>query len=179
MIKQPNKALVFTLTFVLALVALALTNSYCFLVILCGGWILYDANTRLHKNWYWWLIATLLFSPLVLAIYLPQRNLKKGEKREGGYVWNLAKNFSLLWTITMLACTFIGLGNAAGTMSGMTNEYQMAGAGIGMMLGLGLMFGLWLAVLVVALVIGILLKKTTIEEGPTGALAFGGMEDAR
>ena len=172
MIKEINKPLTFTITFILALVALAVGNSYWFITVLCAGWLLCDSNVRHHKSWIGWVIATLILSPLVVAIYLPQRNLKAGEKREGGYAWNLSKNFCLLWTLTMIAIAFMGLGSAASSISGMTNDASIAGAGLGVALRLGLIFGLWFIVMITALIIGLLMKKSTIEEGPTGDLVL-------
>jgi hypothetical protein len=73
----------------------------------------------------------------------------------------------------MIALAFMGLGSIATSMSGMANnDAALAGAGIGAALGLGLLFGLWFIVIAAVLIIGLLLKKSTIEEGPTGDLAL-------
>jgi len=165
MIKNINKPVVFTIAFVLALIALALAGSYWFIVTLCAGWLVYDTNRRQQRGWYWWVILTLLFSPLAITFYIPKRQLLEGEKREGGYAWNWAKNFSLLWTLTMASVAFMSIGSVANSMSGITNDYELAGAGIGTAIGLGLIFGLWLCVIVIVLIVGLLLKKSTIEEG--------------
>lgn len=164
--KEISKPLTFTITLILAIITASIGNSYLFVVILCAGWLFYDARTRQDKNWLAWIIATLILSPLIIAVYLPQRKLRTKEKREGGYPWNLAKSFALLWTITLVSIACIGLGNVANTMPGMTNDFEIAGAGIGIALGLGLLFGLWLSIISPVLIIGLFLKKSTVEYGP-------------
>jgi hypothetical protein len=169
MIKNINKPMIFTISFVLALIALAFAGTYWFIVTLCAGWLIYDTNKRKIKGWYWWIILTLIFSPLIITFYLPKRPLLVDEKREGGYVWNWAKSFALLWTLTMASATFMSISSAANSISNMTNDYEIAGAGIGTAIGIGLIFGLWLFVTFSVLIIGFLLKKSIIEEGPSVA----------
>jgi hypothetical protein len=50
-----------------------------------------------------WAIGTFLLGVVVLPIYIAKRPLKANQIREGGFAWNVLKNFALTWTILMVA----------------------------------------------------------------------------
>ena len=72
-----------------------------------------------------------------------------------------------MWTITAFALTVIGLGE----VEEQTRSLGTAGE-VGVALGLGVIGFIWFAVATGALVLGLFLKTSVIEEGPTGALAL-------
>jgi formylglycine-generating enzyme required for sulfatase activity len=129
----------------------------------------FDSRKREYPG-IWWVLATVLFGPLVVPIYLAKRNLKAGEEREGGLAWNILKNFSLFWTITLVIAFVAGLVSATSDLHPQ-NDAETTGAGIGMFLAMILYFVLWFIPVAGALTVGFILKKSSIiEKGPTGAL---------
>lgn len=68
--------------------------------LLLAVWVLIDAAKR-SNNLVGWPVAVLLAWPLGLPCYLAKRNLFAGETRQGGTVWNIARNFALTWTLAM------------------------------------------------------------------------------
>jgi hypothetical protein len=146
---------------------------YLFVFVPLAIWMFMDAKRRRYDAGKWWALATALFGPVTAPIYFASRNLRKGETREGGWSWNLLKNFALFWTVTMATATVAGMVNVAGSADELSNDYQRAGAAVGTAIGLGLLFFLWFFPMVGALVVGMFLKKSSvIETGPTGALAL-------
>lgn len=135
-------------------------------------WVGSDAHNR-REGYVLHGLGAFVFAPIVVPIWLATRPLRAGETREGGKAWNILKNFSILWTLLMAVVGFaamMAVGKAAAEVG--TNEYAQAGAGIGMMLGMGMIGAMWFFPVLGALVLGLLLKKSTEHEvGPTGALA--------
>ena len=72
-----------------------------------------------------------------------------------------------MWTITVFVLTVTGLGE----VEEQTRSLGTAGE-VGVALGLGVIGFIWFAVAAGALVLGLFLKTSVIEEGPTGALAL-------
>ncbi|MBO8126439.1 MAG: hypothetical protein H0Z38_04280 [Firmicutes bacterium] len=141
------------------------------------AWTIWDVNKRKNSNW--WILAVLIFGVFALPVYLAKRNLKAGEVREGGTGWNITKNFAILWSIFMLFAFLSGLASLSQEMAYLQNEYDAAGHAVGATVGFGMLFFLWFVVVIVALVIGLFLKKNSIvEKGPTGALALSQMAAA-
>lgn len=141
------------------------------LSVLLAAWIAWDARNRM-ANWILWGIATLILWPIAIPLYLAQRPLKSGERREGGRAWNVLKNFALTWTLFMLVITpiaFVGAG--AEVASEAASDAEAAGAALGMGLGLVFAGGLWFFVMLGAVIVGFFLRKSDVEEGPTGRLA--------
>ena len=146
---------------------------YFVLYALCAIWVLVDARSR-RNNIIGWPLATFFLGPIFLPIYGARRHLKQGEIREGGTGWNIMKNFALLWTLTMFVAGIVGMVGAGEVVQQATSEAEQAGAAIGATLGVGMLIGLWFIGVLGALVLGLLLKKTTVvEKGPTGPLAGG------
>jgi len=143
---------------------------YLALYIGIAIWLFIDSKKRLFEQGKWWAIATAILGPVTAPIYLAIRPLKSTEKREGGRAWNILRNFALFWTITMFVAGIAGMTNASSVAAGASNEYEEAGAAIGMALGMGLLFFAWLVPMMGAVALGFFLKTSDIEQGPTGPL---------
>jgi hypothetical protein len=135
-------------------------------------WVLLDGLARrIGPNVAAWTLGTLVLGPIVLPIYLAKRPLKKGEVREGGTAWNVLKNFAILWTMLMAMAAFGAIKHIGQTVSSLDSDAARAGAGLGILLGMGFMAVVWFLPTCGAAVLGFLLKKNSIvETGPTGAL---------
>jgi len=144
---------------------------YLILSAVFALWVLVDARGRMN-NVLGWPIATFLLGPLMLPVYVAKRNLKGGEVREGGTAWNIMKNFALFWTVFMVVVGIQGIIGVSDIAQQSTTSAEQTGVAIGATLGLGMIFFLWLLVIIAALVLGLFLKKSTmVEKGPTGPLA--------
>lgn len=135
-------------------------------------WVLVDALSRkIGASAALWVLGTVILGPIILPIYLASRPLKQGEVREGGKAWNVLKNFAILWTIAMAIASIAALTRMANISTGLTSDAAKAGAGIGMLLGMGILGAVWFFPTMGAALLGFLLKKSTIvETGPTGPL---------
>jgi len=135
-------------------------------------WVLLDGLARrIGASVAAWTVGTLLLGPIVLPVYLTKRPLKKGEVREGGTAWNVLKNFAILWTVLMAIAGFGALMNMGQAVSSLDSDAARAGAGLGMLFGIGFLAVIWFLPTCGAAVLGFMLKKNSIvETGPTGAL---------
>ena len=147
-------------------------SGYIVINIVLAVWMLYDGYQRkVPKKWLYF-IGTLVLSWLVMPFYLAGRPLKAEEVREGGYAWNILKNFALIWTIVIFISGVAGLISAGQIAEQAQTQAEAAGAGLGIILGFFLLGALWFVPMVGALVLGFFLKNNAkIEEGPTGPLA--------
>ena len=65
-------------------------------------WVFFDARTRKNRS-LGWSFLTFISGPFIaLPLYFAYRNLKTGEVREGGTVWNIIRNYTLSWTVLMI-----------------------------------------------------------------------------
>jgi hypothetical protein len=136
-------------------------------------WVFFDARSRKMDLSLLWAIGTALLMIFVIPFYLATRPLKDGEVREGGTSWNVIKSFALFWTLLMFVAGVSGMMVASNFFNRTDSGAEQFGAAIGTAIGMGMIIGLWFAVMVCALVIGLFLKKSSIvEKGPTGALAL-------
>jgi hypothetical protein len=135
-------------------------------------WVLIDAtNRKMGSSVAVWVLGTLFLGPIILPIYIAKRPLKKGEVREGGTAWNVLKTFAILWTILMAIVSFSAMMKVGEVTSSLDSDAAKAGAGLGIMLGMGFMAAVWFLPTVGAAVLGFLMKKNSIvETGPTGPL---------
>jgi hypothetical protein len=137
-------------------------------------WVLVDSRRRLN-NPVGWTVGTLILGPVVLPVYFAKRHLKSRETREGGTAWNILRNFALFWTIAMAVAAIIGATAVSEQSATLHGDAEKAGFAIGTALGLGLIGALWFFPMVGAVVLGFLLKKSSVvEKGPTGPLSVEG-----
>lgn len=146
--------------------------SYFLLYGVFALWVLFDGlNRKMGGAAALWVLGTAVLGPIVLPGYLALRPLKQGEVREGGTPWNILKNFAILWTIVMAIASLAAVISMAKGTSDLTSDAARAGAGIGMVLGMGLLAAIWFLPTMGAALLGFLLKKNTVvENGPTGPL---------
>ena len=117
-----------------------------------------------------WAIGTFLLGVIVVPIYLAKRPLKANEVREGGFAWNVLKNFALTWTILIFAIGITAIGGAA-SQTNVNSDAEAAGAVIGMGISVVIFAIVWFFPMVGALLLGYFLKNSAIvERGPTGPL---------
>lgn len=144
---------------------------YWFIAGLVAIWVLVNGYQRKNAAW-GWAIGTFLVLPIFLPLYLAKRNLKEGEVREGGTGWNFLRYFAIVWTVLMLYNGITGVLLVSGEGANITDEAEAIGFVFGVTLGLGMLAALWFFVTLGALVLGLILKKSSVvERGPTGALA--------
>lgn len=129
--------------------------------LILAFWISNDAKSRMN-NQIWWPAATVCLGLFVLPLYFAKRNLKKGETRVGGTIWNVARYFCFIWTIAMY---FLGAAELLGfTATPPKNLMESYGSAM-------FTFSIWFIALLPALFIGFFFKKSGVkEEGPTGPL---------
>ena len=139
-------------------------------------WVFFDAHKRRRHTLgqaAGWALGTLVLWLFVVPLYFAQRHLRAGETREGGDGWNYLKTLALLWTIVMLAVGAHYILAASEVASNAHTSAGQAGAAIGATLGIGLLAAVWFFPVLGALLLGLVLKKTSIvEKGPTGPLAL-------
>jgi hypothetical protein len=116
--------------------------------IAAAAWVFIDARRRMGARW--WPIAVLAGGPAGLAAYFALRPLREGESREGGLAWQVVSMFVVCWTALLAVAGLWNLAIAFITWSA---------------LGIA-----WLVGALPALVIGLALKRSTVEHGPTGML---------
>lgn len=112
------------------------------------------------------------------SFYFAKRPLRVGEVRDGGTTWNVLKNFAFFWTILVAVAAIWGMADVSKYSSTLQSETETAGATIGTALGLGMIRALWFFPFIGAVVLGLILKKSSIvEKGPTGSLATTSVQD--
>ncbi len=144
---------------------------YLIVDTLLAIWVFFDATKR-KNHIIGWPLVTVILGPIALPVYLAKRHLKEGEIREGGTAWNVLKNFVLFWTLTLAVFAFADFVSVANFTLQSTNGADQFGAIIGVALSLVVTGFIWFIVSIAALVLGLILKKSSIvEKGPTGPLA--------
>lgn len=145
---------------------------YWLVDIILAVWVFSDARQRRVASPGAWAAGVFFLMIVFLPLHVAKRPLKAGEVREGGTAWNFIKVFVIIWTVLMAGAGFSGLVAAGNTVSNADPGAAQAGAAVGTVLGLGLLMVLWFMIAVGALVLGLLMKKSSIvEKGPTGPLA--------
>lgn len=146
-------------------------GGYFILYAMFAIWVYFNAAKRKYSPGLW-AVGTLILGPIVLPVYFAKRPLVMGETREGGVAWNVLKNFVLFWTLTMLFAGIAGCAGASHVAQNASTDVEKVGAGLGMTLMAGIMFGAWIVPAVSAAVLGFFLKQSNVvEKGPTGPLA--------
>jgi len=146
---------------------------YFILFGLLALWVGFDASRRNlgAAKAVLWALGTLVLGVIVVPVYLAKRPLKANQVREGGFAWNVLKNFALTWTILMVAISISAIGAAVGGTN-VTSDAEAAGAAIGVSIVVVILAVVWFFPMVGAIVLGFFLKNSAIvERGPTGSLA--------
>ena len=120
---------------------------YLLWVAVSAGWLFVDARSRRASRWW---AAAALAGPLGLAAYWARRPLFAEESREGGDAWQFLSMFVVFWT------GLIALAAAWNVALPFVDMPTLAVA--------------WACIAVPALVVGMALKRSTTEHGPTGVL---------
>lgn len=138
---------------------------YWILGIVAAVYVGWDAHRRGNNPWGWAIVAV-PFWPLSLPIYRAERFLLAGEKRIGGTAWVAIKGFVVIWQVLCLVWLISYYANVGKIET--NSEYGAAGVALGSILGTGFIVGIWVAVTLIAFVVGMFVKEDTVEEGPTG-----------
>lgn len=131
-------------------------------------WVIADARAR-RANFWGWGFGTLLLSLLVLPAYFACRPLKSGEVRSGGRGWNYLKNLSVVWTLVMLVAALTGVVNTSRYIASLSSHQGSATAGA--MVGFGMLGAIWFFPVLGALILGLLIKQSSVETGPVASQA--------
>jgi hypothetical protein len=131
-----------------------------------AAWVTTDSIKRGKLAWGYAISSLFLLWWISLPFYFASRKLLPGESREGGFGWNVCKNFLLFWSFLLGYCMVVGIFRVSDHLSnrGSMSGAAEAGAAIGVGVGLGMFFCLWIGVAVPCLVIGLLIKKNTVVE---------------
>ena len=135
---------------------------YIVLTIILTIWIFFDAKKRKNKYVLWGL-ASLIIWPILIPFYIANRNLLPNETIEGGKVWIVCKFFILIWTIFIGTLFTIGIFNASASVD-TTNEAEVIGSSIGIFLGGGIYFIVWIGPVFITLLLGLILRKNITEK---------------
>jgi len=139
-------------------------------ILLHALWVLLDARRR-GNNPLGWAIGAAFLWPFVVPFYLAKRNLKAGETREGGVAWNVLRILALVWTVAMLAVGVSYAASVGKVASTAGTDPQKIGVAIGGTLGIAFLLGAWFLPVLAAVVVGLLVRKSSlVETGPTGPL---------
>lgn len=131
-----------------------------------------DAYKRKNK-WLLWSIGVIISWPLILPLYFSFRNLKEGEIREGGLIWNIIRNFLLVYStnIFIVILTLLILPQNLGYLSNEIFITEFAGFDITVSFIYYVIFIIWLIPSMLFLMIGSFFKDDySKKEGPTGNL---------
>ncbi len=131
-----------------------------------------DAYNRKNK-WILWSIGVLLSWPIILPLYFSLRNLKEGETREGGLIWNIIKNYILIYStnIFLVILLLLILPQNMGYLSTEIFITEIAGYNISLTFIYYIIFIIWLIPSLLFLLVGSFFKDRYLSiEGPTGKL---------
>ena len=140
---------------------------YYVLNIIFAVWVGIDSSDRKSNTWVW-SILTLFFGGLVIAVYIAVRPLKENESRKGGRAWNILKNFAIFWTAQIITVSLYLITGISNIISGSVSEIEFILLGFGGFVFLILFAVVLIVPVVIALTIGLLLRKKNIIETWSG-----------
>ncbi len=143
-----------------------------FLAIPIAILVAVDAYKRKNR-WLLWSIGVIISWPVVLPLYFTFRNLKKGEVREGGIIWNTVKNYVLVYStnIFIVILLLLILPQNLGYLSREIFITEIVGFNISISFIYYVIFIIWLIPSILFLMIGSFFKDDySKKEGPTGNL---------
>lgn len=125
------------------------------------------------NSWLLWAFGVLISWPLILPLYFSFRNLKKGEERHGGIVWNIIRNYILIYSmnIFLVIILLLILPHNLGYLSNEIFIAELVGFTISLSFIYYVIFIVWLIPSLLFLMIGAFFKDDYSKEvGPTGRL---------
>ncbi len=137
-------------------------NKILLLNVILAIWIALDGLER-KSDWKLSALLSLFFSIFVYPFYIAKRRLSPGEIREGGYGWNVVRNFIIIWTIYLGVALFLAMAKIS-EMEPAGSNAEEAGRAIGTGLGVGIIGMIWFFPALGALILGLILKKSSIIE---------------
>lgn len=143
-----------------------------FLAIPITIFVAIDAYKR-KNSWFLWSLGTIISWPLILPLYFSFRNLKKGEERTGGLIWNIIRNYILIYStnIFLVILLLLILPQNMGYLSTEIFITEFAGFEISLSFIYYVIFIIWLIPSLLFLMIGSFFKDDyTKQTGPTGKL---------
>ncbi|HMA60242.1 MAG TPA: hypothetical protein VKN64_08110 [Halanaerobiales bacterium] len=143
-----------------------------FLAVPITIFVAIDGYKRKNK-WLLWSLGTILSWPLILPLYFSFRNLKKEEKRTGGLIWNIIRNYILIYStnIFLVILLLLILPQNMGYLSNEIFITEFAGFEISLSFIYYVIFIIWLIPSLLFLMIGSFFKDDYSKEtGPTGKL---------
>lgn len=126
---------------------------YLLWIVATAIWTIVDSRAR-HANLRW-VAAVAIAGPIGLAAYLALRPLRDGESREGGPAWQCLSLTTVTWTAMLAVAALWNL---------WLPFADIATIGVA-----------WACIAVPALTVGLALKRSTTEHGPTGVLRAMGI----
>ena len=130
---------------------------------LAAAFVAFDAWQRGHiGKSVSWIAGTFICYPAALPFYLANRPLKAGEVREGGRPWNVLKYFALVWTVAMVIFGIKVLFRWADKVPSSPVASALDGT-----ISMGLVGLVWFVPVTVALVLGLFVKNSSVESGPS------------
>lgn len=136
-------------------------------LVLLGRWVYLDTAGRGVRNPIAWAIIVPISWLFMLPVYLARRPLLAGEVRTGGTWWNLLRAFAATYAVGV---GLLGLRYVRPALFGLV--WTIA-AGTGAVMASLQFVGILLLIalpVVLALGVGMLLRKPTTEVGPTASL---------
>jgi hypothetical protein len=144
-----------------------LTNS------ILAALVMIDSTKREVKSPPMWGIATFLFGPFALALYLARRPLVADEIRSGGAVWNYSRYFAYGWSLVMFLLAISQVFHLNEQDGIMQTTLHWAGLTLSNKAGLLTHAKLWLLPVIGISFVGLIFRRRSILEiGPTGPLAW-------
>src|SRR6056297_3340779 len=143
-----------------------------FLAIPITIFVAIDAYKRKNR-WLLWSLGIIISWPLILPLYFSFRNLKKGEERKGGLIWNIIKNYILIYStnIFLVILLLLILPQNMGYLSTEIFITEIAGYNISLTFIYYIIFIIWLIPSLLFLLVGSFFKDRYLKiEGPTGKL---------
>jgi len=137
----------------------------------CACYCYWDASQRRMQKPWLWAVFGLFTNPLTIALLHGHRWLLSGETREGGRGWDSCRWLAMNTTVAMFFAGISGLISVAGSATFSGSDASIAGAAIGTTLGIGFILMIWILLSGSFLIIGLMMKKSVREVGPTGPLA--------
>lgn len=111
-----------------------------------------------------YIIISLIMPPLGYGMWQADKPLIGKEERYGGKGWVIMRTFAIFHTIMCIIWAFFALGLASEVAGNASNDYEAAGAAIGAGIGIIMIVGIWFGGTLGSLILGLILKKPIHEK---------------